>query len=690
MELDIYDLADEFAQQTSRCIFLTGKAGSGKTTFLRRLRKMTNKQVAVAAPTGVAAINAGGVTLNSMFQIPPEIFLPTTTHEKSLIANQHMRKERRRVLYDLEVLVIDEISMVRADMLDAVDAVLRHYRYSQEPFGGVQVILIGDLFQLSPVVRDADLPLLREFYAGPYFFQSHVMQRLQPVYIELDKIFRQQNMDFVRILNEVRNNCLTPENQKLLNSRYQPDFQPRKDDFFITLTTHNAKADQINERALEELKGSFGCYDAKVQGDFPENNYPTDAELLLKVGARVMFVKNDESRDKLFYNGKLATVTELNDDTVTVVDEKGLEIEVGPQKWNNVRYTLDTKTKQLKEEILGTFAQLPLRLAWAITIHKSQGLTFDRCVIDVGGAFAAGQVYVALSRCRSLEGIVLLSPVTTSGLINAQEVLQHERQKLPMEELMKLIQPAKREFRLQVLASVFDFHILVGQAQRLMEYIKQHADEFERDSASVDYLRNLVAMLVGLSEIGGRFRPELKRLIEGGEETQLRQRMQDAYGYFEPRFMQVLEDLKKSPLTTSVRKTSDEVDEVVQSVGLTLQQHLQLMKAVTDDPTVEVYYRTKRHFRGEKIETTSYAGRKITEATGEFDQVLYKRLQAWRNRRAEGKRVFLVANNEALQMVARALPRNGAELMKLKGWGKVKVQQYGEEVLEIVQDYLLD
>jgi ATP-dependent exoDNAse (exonuclease V) alpha subunit len=387
--MNAYELAYEYVQHTNRCIFLTGKAGTGKTTFLRRLKTETLKQMTVVAPTGVAAINAEGVTIHSLFQLPPQLFLPTPEARNKLFSEMQMRSHKQRVLRNLELLVIDEVSMVRADLLDTIDAVLRHFKHRPNiPFGGAQVLFIGDLFQLSPVAREDEWRLLSDYYEGPYFFQAQVFRELQPVYIELDHVFRQTNMAFVEILNQVRNNALTPEARMTLNSRYNPYFKAdKKGEHYITLSTHNSKVDAINQRELEALKGDIYTYQARVKDTFPESMYPIDKTLMLKVGAKVMFVKNDSEPEKLYYNGKLGTVTALSKTEIHVLCEDGTEVEVHTETWENLRYTSETGSDQVQVEVIGSFTHFPLRLAWAITIHKAQGLTFDHVVIDAEDAF---------------------------------------------------------------------------------------------------------------------------------------------------------------------------------------------------------------------------------------------------------------------------------------------------------------
>src|SRR6185503_15459820 len=396
---EMFNLAAELVNKSSRNIFLTGKAGTGKTTFLKYIRGNCHKQMAVVAPTGVAAINAGGVTMHSFFQLPFSPFIPeaggfreqneTVTNRNSLLSRLRITTEKKKIFQELELLVIDEISMVRCDMLDAVDTILRHIRRRHnERFGGVQVLFIGDMFQLPPVIKENEWSLLKDFYDSPYFFDSLVIKEEQPVFIEFTKIYRQSEENFIRVLNQVRNNELDNEGRSLLENRFSTEFRRTKDDGYIILTTHNEKARSKNETELNRIGARSFSYTAEIEGDFPESAYPAEEQLQLKVGAQVMFIKNDTDKVKRYFNGKIGIVTDLDDDKILVqCKDEPDEIEVKKEKWENIRYTVDKKSRQLNEEILGSFTQYPLRLAWAITIHKSQGLTFDKVVIDAGEAF---------------------------------------------------------------------------------------------------------------------------------------------------------------------------------------------------------------------------------------------------------------------------------------------------------------
>lgn len=542
----IYDVANDFGEKTGRAIFLTGKAGTGKTTFLKNLRAHTHKQMAVVAPTGVAAINAGGVTLHSFFQLPLSPFAPTEMGKRELIRKMKITKIRRKVLQQLELLVIDEVSMVRADVLDAVDAILRHYRFRRdEPFGGVQVIYIGDLYQLPPVMVPEEWSLIAPYYRSPFFFDSHVVQAQPPVYIELDKIFRQKNANFIQLLNEVRNDKLTAAGLRMLQDRYDPDFKLTEHPEYIFLTTHNANANRINNEELKKLRGKSKKYEAIVQGDFPDKNFPNDPTLELKVGAKVMFITNDKNYPKRYFNGKIGTVTALDESEIIVYcvgDEEN--IKVTRETWENVKYNVNKQNGVIEEDTIGTYVHFPLRLAWAITIHKSQGLTFDKAIIDAAYSFSAGQVYVALSRCRSLEGIVLTSPIRMESLAVERAVVDYSQQKLPTSQLQLELHKSEEAFKEQLLQNIFDFRFMVGQTVHLQNFIKRNEDHFNAEGkVHGDRLHTVAAEL---ADVASRFRSQIHALY-ADDPQRLPERIKAAAGYFKVRLRELMEQACTTP-----------------------------------------------------------------------------------------------------------------------------------------------
>ena len=598
--MNAYELAYEYVQHTNRCIFLTGKAGTGKTTFLRRLKQECPKQLTVVAPTGVAAINAEGVTIHSLFQLPPQVFLPTQEARKQLFSEMQMRAQKQRVLRNLELLVIDEVSMVRSDLLDTIDAVLRHVKHRpNHPFGGVQVLFIGDLFQLSPVAREQEWRLMQPYYEGAYFFQAQVFRKLHPVYIELDHVFRQTNSDFIEILNQVRNNALNPQTLQYLNNRYLPDFEPSKQsDHYITLSTHNSKVDAINLREMEALRGKAYTYQAKVQDTFPESMFPMDMALTLKVGARVMFIKNDSSQEKLYYNGKLGVVTALSKDAINVTCEDGTKVDVHTETWENIRYTADTGSDTIITEVIGTFSHYPLRLAWAITIHKAQGLTFDRVVIDAADAFAAGQVYVALSRCRTLEGIVLHTPIPSRALTNAREVLYFTKNQSDIQSVETMLPAAQTEYMLILLCALYDFRSLITRFAALSRVVK-NMDSVQGDVAK--FFISCIGGLEGLQVIAERFQQQLRQIIYHNQvvHEQLENRLTAACGYFLPKLQLLLTQIEACPLRTNDRSDASYIKQNITDLYADIARVIYMMEHIATKPEniIKTYFKIRQNFK---------------------------------------------------------------------------------------------
>ena len=686
-----YQLAHDFALFTNRSIFLTGKAGTGKTTFLHKLKTETKKQMAVVAPTGVAAINAGGTTMHSFFQLPFTPFIPTVEGRKNLIEKTKMQGHRRKVLQELELLVIDEISMVRADVLDAVDTILRHFRYrNNEPFGGVQVIFIGDMFQLSPVAIESEWRLLSDYYASPYFFQSQVIMQQQPVYIEFDKIFRQTNADFITVLNEVRNNCLSPEGLALLQSRYNPLFVPPKDDTYITLTTHNYKADKTNAEELAKLKGKTFTFEAEIKRDFPEKSYPTDKELVLKIGAKVMFIKNDNQTVRRFFNGKIGVIEDIEDNTIFVKCPEDSEIiELNKMVWENLRYSTNEMTKQIDEETIGTFEQFPLRLAWAITIHKSQGLTFDKAVIDAGDAFAAGQVYVALSRCRSLEGMVLWSKINPYSIENDRKIVEHERNKLAIEELEKQLNESRNQFRAYVLGLLFDFKTSVGHASRLARDVEEVKSSFNEET--IPFLQNILKQAQNLQEVAAKFQHQIQAILCSNpvDEDYLHARLTSAMEFFSTKIENLIETLRQSPASTDSRENARDYNDQIRSHFGFLAQKLYVLKGLKHPFSVEDYFVLKNTFLLPEFSVNAYAKTVSGKAITSRNQKLYIQLLILRNKLCEPNDlpIYLVAGSKTLVEMADYLPQNEKDLLQISGFGSAKVEKYGKQFLEVILEY---
>lgn len=541
------EYALRFINQTNRCIFLTGKAGTGKTTLLKEIIRTTQKNVVVVAPTGIAALNAGGVTIHSMFQLPFAGFLPTYNQDfisdsvrfenkSSLKRHFTMRGEKKAVIQNMELLVIDEVSMLRADLLDAIDYALRSIRQRNTPYGGVQVLFIGDLLQLPPVVKNEEWFVLQHFYRGKYFFHSHVVQENPPLYIELDKIYRQSDERFIGVLNNLRNNLITNQDLAVLNEFVNPAFDLKNHPGYITLTTHNAKADTMNAQALEDLDGREYSYLPEIVGDFPEKIFPVEQLLKLKVGAQVMFIKNDLSPEKRYFNGKIGIVKSLTDSEILVhFPDDNKTIAVEKYEWENVRYTVDENTKEVKEEVLGTFVHYPLRLAWAITVHKSQGLTFDKAVLDVSHVFMPGQAYVALSRLRSLEGLILLSPMRMNGISNDEDVMQYAEGRAEEDELAASLRRETLQFALGYFKDSFFWGALAKSwQQHKVSY--NHEGEKSVKKPHTQWARQQEDRIHTLLDASSKFLNQLERIFSQEEVDVhfVQERITAAVHYFYP------------------------------------------------------------------------------------------------------------------------------------------------------------
>lgn len=545
------EIAAKFVNYTSKHVFLTGKAGTGKTTFLRKLIQLTHKKAIICAPTGIAAINAAGVTIHSLFQLPFGAFFPDAAGNiinqqitfnfntpRTLAKHLNMQGNKRRLIQELELLVIDEVSMLRADMLDAIDFALRYIRRSKNvPFGGVQLLFIGDLHQLPPVVKNDEWRVMAGFYKSIYFFDALALQDNPPVYIELDKIYRQDDSVFIDLLNNLRNNKITPADTTLLKQHFKQDFKPAADENYITLTTHNHKADSINRERLTQLKTKSYFFEAKVTGEFNEYAYPNDKSLELKVGAQIMFIKNDMTAEKRYYNGKIGVVHHIEKGVVEIeLPEDKTVIQISPYTWENVKYKLNEATNEIEENVAGSFVQYPIKLAWAITVHKSQGLTFDKAIIDIGEAFAPGQAYVALSRLRSIKGLVLTSHLRESGLQQDQNIHYFSKTKQPTEVLDQQISAESYEFIRSYLLSAFDLNIV-------RYYFKEHMQTFDKSEAKStkqrydEWTMDLYKDFQKITATADTFINQLKNLFaEQTEHTlfNVSKRVQAAVKYFSP------------------------------------------------------------------------------------------------------------------------------------------------------------
>ncbi len=680
----------DFVSQTNHSVFLTGKAGTGKTTLLKYIKANCLKQMAVVAPTGVAAINAGGTTIHSLFQLPFQPFLPE--HSKQLLQTLKLQRQRLNLLRQLELLIIDEVSMVRCDILDAIDAVLRSVRRQHHiPFGGVQLLLIGDMFQLPPVIKNEDWEILSSVYSSPFFFDCKVLQEQKPIYIELTKVYRQNDQTFIDLLNKVRNNKMDEAALKLLNSRYIANISDDKLKQTITLTTHNYKADSINQNALSSLKGKAYTYKATINGNFPDRNYPVDENLVLKQGAQVMFLKNDT--EKRYFNGKIGTITEISADTikVTCADDKTV-IDVSKEVWENINYSVNKSTNKIEEDKQGDFLQYPLRLAWAITIHKSQGLTFDEVIIDAQEAFSAGQVYVALSRCRSLEGLILKTPLDNRSLNNDQNVLSFSETGVTQGDVSQTFQQAKKSYLTQLLFQLFLFTDAIQLKQELKGYIDLHKKHLT--PAAVTWFQTLHSLLETLQGTAEKFNTQLQSLfaqaVNPEQDEQLQERISKASSYFDKELLGIIKHLKEHTLTTESKLAHQDITPLLNTLYDELFTKQFFIAACGKGFILQEFVKQKLKLQLPSVRLNAYATSKSQALnTAVSHPNLLRELMAVRDEIVDetGQPIYMIANKQTLEEMAEYLPQRSGDLLMIKGFGKAKTDAFGERFLEVIKNY---
>ena len=684
------DFVEELVLYTDSHIFLTGKAGTGKTTFLKNLPLKTYKRMVVVAPTGVAAINAGGQTIHSFFQLP---FGPLPPNASTITAQLHrMKKQKLNLMCSLDLLIIDEISMVRADVLDAIDAVLRRVRRSQKPFGGVQLLMIGDVHQLSPVAKPEEWEVLSPYYDTPYFFGSQVLRKAPYVCVELEHIYRQHDDDFITLLNKVRNNRMDADCVRVLNTRFKPNFKPKDNEGYITLTTHNYQADQINESKLEAINEKLLKFKAVVHGSFPENTYPTKEELELKVGAQVMFVKNDPNPEKAFFNGKIGRLVDYDEDEGTLtVESEGEHITVPRLKWQNMEYTINAENQEIEENEIGSFTQIPLRLAWAVTIHKSQGLTFDKVIVDAGQAFAHGQVYVALSRCTSLEGLVLKTHITSNALVNDYSVdqfVEHIPEKEPTQEKVDAL---RHDYELETMLELINFDGIYKDFGKLMKVIYDNDTLFEHSLIQeLSQRRNKIHE--ELCSVGIKFESQIRNLHDKTPSCEqnptLQERLTKGVAYFDEHLKAIAKGLFDLPFKTDNQTVNEQLTETLKLLKEGIYLKGCCLEACKNGFTVKEYQKTKS-VKAIEVEKT---GKKKVEIKFEPSKngSLYSVLLSWRAKRAEADDVLAsnIAPIRTLKAIAEIKPVTLTELRKVEGMGTKRVRNYGAEILDIVLRFL--
>lgn len=697
------ELAKQYIEETSTNIFLTGKAGTGKTTFLKNLRKTCFKRNVVVAPTGVAAINANGVTIHSFFQVSFGPFLPNLQSKDTSF--KKFSKEKIRIIRGLDLLIIDEISMVRADLLDAIDDVLRRYRPGARniPFGGVQLLMIGDLQQLPPVCKDEEWELISQYYSTPYFFSSLALNKSQFLTINLKKVFRQRDESFIKILNNIRNNTIDTPTYQELNKRYIPNFNPKDDEGYITLCTHNFQARDINNLKLNSIKEESFFYKAKVGGDFPEGAYPNDEKLELKLGSQIMFVKNDYSSEfskRRYYNGKIGKIISLDNERIIVrcIGEEN-DIEAPKYEWHNYKYEINKETKAIEEKVIGTFEQYPIKLAWAITIHKSQGLTFDKVIINSNRAFASGQVYVAMSRCKTLEGIVITSEFNPNSVrldntlvgfdlqqennAPTEDSLQRDRRKYLESSVLDLISFLEIKYSLDELTKLNNteiYKIYTKTSNELTVLIKT----FEKEVIEVSY----------------KFQAQLNTIFQAQDDKLLNTRLAKAGEYFKEklaipkRIFNIANKLEfdnkeiRSKQNTILQKLFLDIE--IKSRLLDLNQsefsHIEYIKTKNQLlSTDEKEFLKDKGIKQEEEKKTI----EDTEVLDVKDNELFEALRDWRYAKCKEQEIsaFRIITQKTLIQIVNNKPKTEEELLKLHGIGEAKLKEFGNEILEIVQQY---
>ncbi len=688
-------MAWNFANYTGRNIFLTGKAGTGKTTFLHRLKNESLKRLVVVAPTGVAAINARGVTIHSFFQMP---FGPIVPDQNNQIKRDFKRKFNRKkidIVRSLDLLVIDEISMVRADLLDGIDMVLRKYKNRNKVFGGVQVLMIGDMQQLAPVVTDSEKHIIQKYYKTPYFFSSRSFQQANPVNIELTEIFRQQDINFINILNEVRENKISDENLQKLNERYIPDFSPNSDEGYIILTTHNYKANKINAENLDKIDKKSHFFNAFIEGNFPDSAQPNDERLELKVGAQVMFNKNDSSFEKRYYNGKIGKITNITKDRVFVkCPQDDDEIEVKREIWEYISYDVNPETKIIEEQVKGSFSQIPLRLAWAITIHKSQGLTFDKAIIDAELSFAHGQTYVALSRCKTLEGIVLKSPINKNSIITDNRVSGFNTKVKSEKPDEKILENSKKQYQLELIEELFDYYTFLFPINRILDiYFKNKSVLFGQIAGPLSKIKD--EAVIPLLKIKDSFIKQLKKMsidIPNLEEDKnIDERFRKGVEYFLNITREIIEksfdefnfDTDNKALLKDITKHYEKLDELIA-------QKILLLDGIKDKFEVKKYLDLRAEASLLKLEKKKKPKKRdLSKLLTHSD--LFDALRELRSEFAFSEDVnhYQIFTQESLYEMCEKLPVTKKQLKKINGIGKIRLNKYGDAIIEIIKAYCI-
>ena len=683
-------LAENFVNNTDRNVFLTGKAGTGKTTFLHRLKLNSLKRMVIVAPTGVAAINAKGVTIHSFFQLPFGPIMPTNNNNH-FNQNRRFSKTKINIIKSMDLLIIDEISMVRSDLLDGIDNTLRRFKNRAKVFGGVQVLMIGDLQQLSPVIKENEWSLLKPFYSNIFFFSSNAYRQCNPITVELKHIYRQDNPKFINILNEIRTNTLSNTSANELNKRYKPKFEATQEEGYISLTTHNNRAEETNKFELNKLKTKSKTYKAKVEGKFPEYSYPNKEELVLKVGAQVMFVKNDSSPEKRYFNGKIGKIILLDKDEVIVkCSDDDYNIVTTAEEWQNINYTVDKVTSVITENKIGSYKQIPLRLAWSITIHKSQGLTFEKAIIDAQAAFAHGQTYVALSRCKSLEGLVLKSKISPNQIICDPNVISFNKKNEENQPNEAILRDSKSKFQLSLILEIFGFYNFLYPINKLLDSYYKHRNSIEGNIESP--LNHIKDCVTNFLKITNGFEIQLKSISKEDktpeENNEIQIRFKKAIDYYKQSMLSnIVKPYKNITFTTDNKTVEKDLIKQLDAIeDLITTKQLYFTKLLNGFNVTKVL-----ELRAKSVFLTKDKPKKArkTIVDGTVNIELFELLRELRNNIAQEKSLihYQIFTQKALYEMCETLPINKNELLKVNGFGKTRVEKYGAEILEVIRNY---
>lgn len=695
-----WEAAWRIVNETGMNLFLTGKAGTGKTTFLRYLKEHTEKRIIVLAPTGIAAINARGVTIHSFFQLPFSPFVPGS-HIREQRQQYRFSKEKLKIIRGADLVVIDEVSMVRADLLDAIDDALKRFRRSELPFGGAQMLFIGDLQQLAPVVKDEEWSLLEQYYDSPYFFDSNALKSSAYVTIEFRKVFRQDDRRFIDILNKIRENKIDDNDLAILNSRYIKDFKPLKEDGYIRLTTHNAYAQTVNERELQALPARAYSFEAQTEGVFPELSFPTDRILTLKKGTQVMFVKNDTSVEKRFYNGMIGEVEQINENGFSVrANNSGTLIEVKRVIWQNCKYNIDSETKEIVEEVEGTFCQFPVKTAWAITIHKSQGLTFSHAIIDVHSSFTHGQTYVALSRCKTLEGIVLSAPITRSSLISDNRIDSFTASLSGTVPSDSDISNLRKAYETNLMNSLFDFSSLGSALSNMTRVIDEHLYK-AYPLLLEEYKKAVLIFKENITSVAQRFKTQYVGMIScsnTGISGELQERIRKGAAYFIKNVTPLNELFLNTNISSNNKQIEKQITNAKELLAEALRMKLGMLRAAAENEfSVENFLSAKARLllgaedvsQTKKKRTASVKDKKLAVPDEILHPKMFEILVAWRREKATEEKLpaYCILAQKAIMGIANLLPADIENLMLIPYVGKRKADKYGNELLRMVADY---